>query len=164
MANKITLPHNLDAEKSLLNCLFLAKKGKHEEIVTQILNLNEDVFYSDLHRTIFIKFKELIAKGMTPDAIALDYFINDVNLAVLAKGSLLDYLVDDVFQMEASAFAAPIHIDILKDLANRRSLLNKVKEFNKNYIEHRDRIISNLLDTSIEINEEEINNFLFTSN
>lgn len=101
---------------------------------------------------------------MTPDAIALDYFVNDVNLAVLAKGSLLDYLVDDVFQMEVSAFAAPIHIDILKDLASRRSLLNKVKEFDKNYIEHRDRIISNLLDTSIEINEEEINNFLFTSN
>jgi len=108
-------------------------------------------------------FKNLYSQGKTPDAISLDHFINDKNLAVLAGGSVLDYIMNDVYPLEASSYAADTHLDILIDLERRRCLLREIESHNSAYIKKRNKVISNLLDTSKIIKDDEIESLLYTS-
>lgn len=152
--------NNPQAEASLLSCLFLAQKGKDKALLERILSLNPDVFYSLLNKTIFLKFKELTAQGYSPDALAIDHFVKDKNIYVLAGGNLCDYIVNTIFDMEITAYAAPLHIDILIDLEKRRSLLNQIKQYDTIYIAKRDALVKALRDTSSTIDETKIFNFL----
>lgn len=154
------MPNNLQTEQSLLCCLFLAQKVNDKSLIKRILSLNPDVFYSLLNKTIFMKFKELTDKGYSPDAIAIDHFVKDINICVLADGNICAYIVNDIFDREITARSAPLHIDILIDLEKRRSFLTNIKQYDTIYIAKRDALVKALRDTSSIIDEEQIFNFL----
>lgn len=161
---KLKLPQSLEAERSLLCCLFLAQEGNHQGILNEILNQDSNIFYLELHRRIFEVFKDLSLQGFYPDAVSLDYFINDTKLLMLSEGNILDYITTSILSMEPSAMSAPLHIKILIDLAKRRALLTRVLAHGEAYKSKRNDILAMLEDTSHELNEEEVLAFLYTIN
>lgn len=155
----IKLPHNSLAEKSLLSCLFLAVKGKNEDLINEILSQDESIFFNDLHKRLFCKFKELVSKGYTPDAISLSHFMQDKNMNYLAGGDIVTYIIEEIYPLEASAYGASTHIKILQDLFKRRSYLNKIISFNNEYVKFRNETINEILNLEKDLDENKIKYF-----
>lgn len=61
------LPHNLDAEASVLGGVFL-----RNEVLTQLDTLEAEDFYSPKHRSVFIAMRNLEATAMPIDPVTVD--------------------------------------------------------------------------------------------
>lgn len=150
---------NLEAEKSLLSCLFLAQKNVATETVNKILGLSPTIFKSLLNQTIFNEFKELVAKGYEPDAIGIEHFVKDQECLVLSDGSILNYIVE-LIDSEPTYRSAPLHIDILVDIERRDSYKASLMLASQEYVDKIKYYLDILADVNQTIPEEELKRFL----
>ena len=74
MQEKI-LPHNIDAEKSVLGSMFLSKYALQKSVE----NLSSDLFYLDAHGKIFMVISELAEKGTPIDITTVTAALDEKN-------------------------------------------------------------------------------------
>lgn len=88
-----TLPHNIDAEISLLGCILL--DGEILADVCQVINADD--FYAPQHVLIFESLTELLASGKQVDSIILtDSLIRNGNFDKVGGASYISTLVSGV--------------------------------------------------------------------
>lgn len=115
------LPHNLDAEKAVLGCVFL-----NEHSIAEILeHVDDSCFYKDAHKKIFRAMMDLFDNQKTIDVLTIS--------EELKKRGLLDDVgglstLTDLAQFVPSAANAQHYARIVKEKNILRSLIEKATE------------------------------------
>ncbi len=125
MKQLVTLPHNLEAEASLLGCLLL-KGSLHGKVLEK--GLQPDDFWEIRHQHIFRAIHEVYQEGRTPDLIT-------VTEELRKKGELetvggIPYLseLQDAAQFTSDAALAD-YADIIRDKSLHRQLIKTCEEY-----------------------------------
>lgn len=134
MPNK-TIPHNIDAEQSVIGSMFLTKKAKEKALEI----LNEDVFYLDSHAKIFNCIKDLDAKGVPIDLTTVAEELNKRNW--LKQVGDIEYLTEIINSVPTAS-----NIEEYIKIVEEKSILRKL-------IDEATSIITNSYDTTNNINE-----------
>lgn len=134
MPNKV-VPHNIDAEQSVLGSMFLSKKAKEKALEI----LNEDVFYLDNHSKIFIAIKNLDAKNTPIDLTTVSEELN--NKGWLKQIGDVEYLTE-IINTVPTASNIEDYIKIVEEKFILRKLIDEATS-----------IVSDSYDTSNNINE-----------
>ena len=129
------IPHNIDAEQSVLGSMFLSKKALQR--VLEVLNGSE--FYLDKHAKIFECIKDVDAKGGVVDLTTVADELNNRNW--LKDIGDIEYLTD-VIESVPSASNIDEYIKIVEDKSILRRLIDEATA-----------IITNSYNTSNDINE-----------
>ena len=129
------IPHNIEAEQSVLGSLFLSKKAL--EIALEQLDGSE--FYLDKHSKIFECIKSLDARGVQVDLTTVSDELNNKNW--LKSIGDVEYLTE-VIESVPSASNVSEYIRIVQDKAILRRLIDEATS-----------IISNSYNTSNSIDE-----------
>lgn len=116
MAEKV-MPHNLDAERSVLGSMFLSKYAlqKGAEI------LSSDLFYLDSHGKIFTVFKELLEKNIPIDLTIVTEELQ--NRGWLKQIGDVDYLAEVINSVPTAA-----NIDEYIKIVNEKAILRRLIE------------------------------------
>ena len=110
------LPHNLEAEQSLLGALML--NNECFEDVSDIISPTH--FFVPINGEIFAAISKLISQGLVADPITLrSYFEKSDNLQKIESGSYLIQLVNSV----VSVSGIEDYARLIYDLYNRRQLI-----------------------------------------
>ncbi len=139
MANRV-MPHNLEAEMSVLGVAFL-NTISIEKIIE---NINEDMFFSDANKKIFNALVSLY-KSNTPIDITTVKNELDKQKNLTSVGGI-DYLTEVIDSVVTSA-NLDYYIDIVKEKAIRRSLINTATDIITNTYNEEENL-NKLLDTS----------------
>lgn len=129
------IPHNIDAEQSVLGSMFLSKKAL--EKVLEILNSEE--FYLENHQKIFECIKNLNDNNKVVDLTTVAEELNNRNW--LKQIGDIDYLTE-IIESVPSAANIDEYIKIVEDKAILRKLIDEATS-----------IITNSYNTSNNINE-----------
>ena len=129
------IPHNIDAEQSILGAMFLTKKALQRALEL----LSGDEFYLDNHSKIFECIKTLDAKGIVVDLTTVADELNNRNW--LKQIGDIDYLTE-IIESVPSAANIEEYIKIVSDKAILRKLIDEATS-----------IITNSYNTSNNINE-----------
>ena len=129
------IPHNIDAEQSVLGSMFLTKKALQRAL--EILDGSE--FYLDKHSKIFECIKEIDARSGVVDLTTVADELN--NKDWLKSIGDVDYLTE-IIESVPSAANIDEYIKIVEDKAILRRLIDEATS-----------IITNSYDTSNNINE-----------
>ncbi len=129
------IPHNIDAEQSVLGSMFLSKKAL--EKVLEILNSEE--FYLENHKKIFECIKNLNDNNKVVDLTTVAEELNNRNW--LKQIGDIDYLTE-IIESVPSAANIDEYIKIVEDKAILRKLIDEATS-----------IITNSYNTSNNINE-----------
>lgn len=129
------IPHNIDAEQSILGAMFLTKKALQRALEL----LSGDEFYLDNHSKIFECIKSLDAKGFVVDLTTVADELNNRNW--LKQIGDIDYLTE-IIESVPSAANIEEYIKIVSDKAILRKLIDEATS-----------IITNSYNTSNNINE-----------
>lgn len=129
------IPHNIDAEQSVLGSMFLTKKALQKSL--EILNGSE--FYLDNHSKIFECMKDLDAKGSVVDLTTVADELNNRNW--LKTIGDIEYLTE-IIESVPSAANIDEYIKIVEDKAILRRLIDEATA-----------IITNSYNTSNNISE-----------
>jgi len=114
--NVRVLPHNTEAEQSLLGALLLSNES-YENVAEFLLPQH---FFSPIHGKIYEAISKMIARGLVADPITLKaYFEKSDELAGVGGGEYLVQLVSSV------VFIAAVgdHAKLIYDLYARRQLI-----------------------------------------
>ncbi len=139
MANRV-MPHNLEAEMSVLGVAFLNAISM-EKIIE---NINEDMFYSDANKKIFQALVSLY-KDNTPIDITTVKNELDKQKNLSSVGGV-DYLTEVIDSVVTSA-NLDYYIDIVKEKAIRRNLIDTATDIITNTYNEEDNL-NKLLDSS----------------
>ncbi len=118
------IPHNLDAEKSVLGSMFLSEYALQKAIES----LDKDVFYSDSHRKIFTVLCDLAEKKVAIDLTTVTDELE--NRGYLKQIGDIEYLTE-VLNSVPSASNIEYYIKIVEEKAILRRLIeesNKIIE------------------------------------
>ena len=129
------IPHNIDAEQSVLGSMFLTKKALQKAL--ELLNGSE--FYSDNHAKIFECIKNLEARGSVVDLTTVADELNNRNW--LKTIGDIEYLTE-IIESVPSAANIDQYIKIVEDKAILRRLIDEATS-----------IITNSYNTSNNISE-----------
>ncbi len=129
------IPHNIDAEQSVLGSMFLTKKALQKAL--ELLNGSE--FYLDSHSKIFECIKDLDARGSIVDLTTVAEELNKRNW--LKTIGDIDYLTE-IIESVPSAANIDEYIKIVEDKSILRRLIDEATN-----------IITNSYNTSNDINE-----------
>lgn len=129
------IPHNIDAEQSVLGAMFLTKKALQKAL--EILDGSE--FYLDNHSKIFECIKNLDAKGSVIDLTTVADELNNRNW--LKQIGDIEYLTE-IIESVPSAANIDEYIKIVEDKAILRRLIDEATS-----------IITNSYNTSNNISE-----------
>lgn len=129
------IPHNIDAEQSVLGAMFLTKKALQRAL--ELLNGSE--FYLDKHSKIFECIKEVDARGVAVDLTTVVEELNNRNW--LKNVGDVEYLTE-VIESVPSASNIDEYIKIVEDKAILRRLIDEATA-----------IITDSYNTSNDINE-----------
>ena len=134
MNNKV-IPHNTDAEQSVLGSMFISKKALQKGLEV----LNEDIFYLDGHSKIFTAMKDIDSKGKNVDITTVAEELN--NRGWLKIVGDIEYLTE-IIESVPSASNIDEYIEIVENKAVLRKLIDEATA-----------IINNSYDTSNNIAE-----------
>ena len=112
------IPHNIDAEQSVLGAMFLTKKALQKAL--ELLDGSE--FYSDNHSKIFECMKNLEAKGSIVDITTVADELNNRNW--LKQVGDIEYLTE-IIESVPSAAGIDEYIKIVEDKAILRKLIDE---------------------------------------
>ena len=112
------IPHNIDAEQSVLGAMFLTKKALSKAL--ELLDGSE--FYLDNHSKIFQCIKDLDAKGSVVDLTTVADELNNRNW--LKTVGDIDYLTE-IIESVPSAANIDEYIKIVEDKAILRRLIDE---------------------------------------
>ncbi|MBQ2946976.1 MAG: replicative DNA helicase [Bacilli bacterium] len=129
------IPHNIDAEQSVLGSMFLTKKALQK--VLELLNGSE--FYLDNHSKIFECIKDIDARGGVVDLTTVADELNNRNWLKIVGD--IEYLTE-VIESVPSAANIDQYIKIVEDKAILRRLIDEATA-----------IITNSYNTSNNISE-----------
>lgn len=129
------IPHNIDAEQSVLGSMFLTKKALDKGIE----NINEEMFYLDSHKKIFNCIKDLSFKNIPVDLTTVIEELN--NHEWLGQVGGVEYLTE-IIESVPTAANIDEYIKIIED----KSILRRL-------IEEATTIITDSYDVSNDINE-----------
>ena len=129
------IPHNIDAEQSVLGSMFLTKKALQKAL--ELLNGSE--FYLDNHAKIFECIKEIDARGGVVDLTTVADELNNRNWLKIVGD--IEYLTE-VIESVPSAANIDQYIKIVEDKAILRRLIDEATS-----------IITNSYNTSNNISE-----------
>ena len=116
MVEKV-MPHNLDAERSVLGSMFLSKYAlqKAAEI------LSSDLFYLDAHGKIFTVFKDLLEKSVPIDLTIVTEELQNRNW--LKQIGDVDYLAEVINSVPTAA-----NVDEYIQIVNEKAILRRLIE------------------------------------
>ena len=134
MNNKV-IPHNTDAEQSVLGSMFISKKALQKGLEV----LNEDIFYLDSHGKIFTAMKDIDSRGKNVDITTVAEELN--NRGWLKTIGDIEYLTE-IIESVPSASNIDEYIEIVENKAVLRKLIDEATA-----------IINNSYDTSNNIAE-----------
>ena len=129
------IPHNIDAEQSVLGSMFLTKKALQRAL--ELLNGSE--FYLDKHAKIFECIKDVDSKGGVVDLTTVAEELNNRNW--LKSIGDIEYLTE-IIESVPSASNIDEYIKIVEDKSILRRLIDEATE-----------IITNSYNTSNNISE-----------
>ena len=112
------IPHNIDAEQSVLGAMFLTKKALQKAL--ELLNGSE--FYLDNHAKIFECIKEIDARGSVVDLTTVADELNNRNW--LKTIGDIEYLTE-IIESVPSAANIDQYIKIVEDKAILRRLIDE---------------------------------------
>lgn len=112
------IPHNIDAEQSVLGAMFLTKKALQKAL--ELLDGSE--FYSDNHAKIFECIKSLDAKGSIVDITTVANELSNRNW--LKQVGDIEYLTE-IIESVPSAAGIDEYIKIVEDKAILRRLIDE---------------------------------------
>ena len=112
------IPHNIDAEQSVLGAMFLTKKALQKAL--ELLDGSE--FYSDNHAKIFECIKSLDAKGSIIDITTVADELNNRNW--LKQVGDIEYLTE-IIESVPSAAGIDEYIKIVEDKSILRRLIDE---------------------------------------
>ena len=111
------LPHNLEAEQSVLGAAFISKSALQKVCE----DLTEESFYIDSHSKIFSALKDLYAEGVAVDITTVTNKLKDKKL--LKQIGEVDYLLEIVNSVPTAA-NVEYYINIILEKSIRRSLID----------------------------------------
>ena len=120
MQEKI-LPHNIDAEKSVLGSMFLSKYALQKCVES----LTSDLFYLDAHGKIFMVISELAEKGTPIDITTVTAALDEKKLLNSVGG--VEYLTE-IINMVPTAANVDEYIKIVDEKAILRRLIEEATE------------------------------------
>ena len=129
------VPHNIDAEQSLLGSMFLSKKALQKALEL----LSGEEFYLDNHSKIYECIKDLDSKGKVIDITTVADELNNRNW--LKQVGDIEYLTE-VIESVPSASNIDEYIKIVEDKAILRRLIDEATQ-----------IVTNSYNTSNSISE-----------
>lgn len=112
------IPHNIDAEQSVLGAMFLTKKALEKGL--ERLDSNE--FYLDSHKNIFEAIRNVDAKGSVVDLTTVAEELNNLNL--LKQVGDIEYLTE-IIESVPSASNIDEYIKIVEDKSILRRLIDE---------------------------------------
>lgn len=133
--NNRVIPHNINAEQSVLGAMFLTKKALDKALEV----LTEDIFYLDSHSKIFTAIKDLKNKGYSVDLTTVVDELN--NRQWLNQIGGVEYLTE-IIESVPSASNIDEYIKIIEQKAVLRKLIDSATD-----------ILSDSYDTSNDISE-----------
>ena len=138
MARK--MPQNLEAEMSVLGVAFLDDK-----LISKIVEeVNEDMFYDDRNKKLFQAIKSLHEQSIAIDVTTVSDELDKTKNFSAVGG--IEYLTD-VIDSVATAANLDYYINIIKEKAIVRNLINKATDIVTEAYEEEDNVTS-LLDTA----------------
>ena len=117
MNNKV-IPHNTDAEQSVLGSMFISKKALQKGLEV----LNDELFYSDSHSKIFNAMKSLDMNGKSVDITTVSEELN--NRGWLSQVGNVEYLTE-IIDSVPSATNIDEYIEIVENKAVLRKLIDE---------------------------------------
>ena len=129
------IPKNIDAEQSVIGSIFLSKKALEKVLE----NLNEDMFYLDSHKKIFVCISTLDNKGKSVDLTTVVEELNNQNWLKQVGG--IEYLTE-IIESVPTAANVDEYIKIVEDKFILRKLIDEATS-----------IITESYNTSNDINE-----------
>ena len=129
------IPHNIDAEQSVLGSMFLSKKALQKALEL----LNPEMFYLDNHIKIFECIKEVDSKGVVVDITTVADELNNKNW--LKQVGDIEYLTELVETVPSAS-----NIDEYVKIVEDKSILRKL-------IDEATSIITNSYNTGNNIND-----------
>ena len=135
-----TMPHSLDAEKSVLGCAFLSKNS-----LTKICeDLYSDMFYSEANQKLFEAIKRCYDEKVPIDiTTVMDELDKKKDLSAIGGIEYLSEVIDSV----PTAANLDYYIKIVKDKAVMRNLIETATDIVTDAYEE-DEDITHLLDTA----------------
>ena len=135
-----TMPHSLDAEKSVLGCAFLSKNS-----LTKICeDLYSDMFYSEANQKLFEAIKRCYDEKTPIDiTTVMDELEKKKDLSAIGGVDYLSEVIDSV----PTAANLDYYIKIVKDKAVMRNLIETATDIVTDAYEE-DEDITHLLDTA----------------
>ena len=134
------MPHNLEAEQSVLGSMFLSKYAVQKAMES----LTKDVFYLEANGIIFEAISNLVEKGTPIDITTVTAELD--NKKVLKQVGDVEYLAE-VVNVVPSAANVDEYIRIIEDCAIRRSLLEEATKIATDGYQSTDNL-SDLLDSA----------------
>lgn len=119
--NNRVIPHNINAEQSVLGSMFLTKKAleKGMEVLT------DELFYLDSHKKIFTAMKEVNSKGFSVDLTTVVDELNNRNWINQIGG--VEYLAE-IIESVPSASNIDEYIQIIEQKAVLRKLIDSATD------------------------------------
>lgn len=116
MAEKV-MPHNLDAEQSVLGAMFLSKYALQKAVEL----LNKDLFYLDAHVKIFSVLHELLEKNIPVDLTTVTEELS--NHGWLKQIGDVEYLTEVINSVPTAA-----NVDEYIKIVNEKAILRRLIE------------------------------------
>lgn len=133
--NNRVIPHNINAEQSVLGSMFLTKKALEKALEV----LTDDIFYLDSHSKIFTAIKDVHAKGFSADLTTVVDELNNRNWLKQIGG--VEYLTE-IIESVPSASNIDEYIQIIEQKAVLRKLIDSATD-----------ILTESYDTSNDLSE-----------
>lgn len=114
------MKHNIDYEKAVLACILTSKITEYEKIFDI---LNEDNFYFDSHKYIFLAMNELFEKNIELDILILTEKLK--KMKKLDKIGGIEYL-KVILNSETTIAHSIFYAEELKNISIRRKIENKL--------------------------------------
>ena len=115
--NNRVIPHNINAEQSVLGSMFLTKKALEKGMEV----LSDDLFYLDSHSKIFTAMKDVHNKGFSVDLTTVVDELNNQNWLNQIGG--VEYLTE-IIESVPSASNIDEYIQIIEQKAVLRKLID----------------------------------------
>lgn len=128
------------AEQSVLGSCML-----NNEVIERVMFLTVDDFFSAAHKHVFESIVKCFNEGLAVDMITLDAMVDDE----LAPYSYLAELVKNT----PSAANAVAYADIVKDMSNRRAVLDMLSSCRDSLFNRRENTIGTVSNLTAEIDQ-----------
>ena len=131
MAERV-MPHNLDAEQSVLGSMFLSKYALQKGVES----LNKELFYLDAHAKIFAVLSDLLEKNIPVDLTIVTEELS--NRGWLKQIGDVDYLMEVINSVPTAA-----NVDEYIKIVNEKAILRRLIEEGYNGNEELSEILDN---------------------